>query len=214
MTLEYQIREAKNGALPVPAIVLLHGYGSNDDDLFSFADYLPQNHTIISLRAPLDTPMGGYAWYTIHNNMTQDKWSDDEEAKISIKSVSDQLEELVEKHNLDSNDITLMGFSQGAILSWAILLDNPDKVRRAICMSGYINKNILKNSITSYTGILAFGSHGSEDVTVPYSWAKDSIELLKAKNPSVIFNTYPDGHNVSAQSFQDIIKWLEVTNLK
>ena len=214
MTLEHQIREAKNGASPVPAIVLLHGYGSNDDDLFSFADYLPQNHTIISLRAPLDTPMGGYAWYTIHNNMTQEKWSDDEEAKVSIKTVSDQLEELVKKHNLDSNDISLMGFSQGAILSWAILLDNPDKVRRAICMSGYINKNILKKTLTSYAGILAFGSHGSEDVTVPYSWAKDSIEVLQAKNPLVVFNTYPDGHNVSAQSFQDIIKWLEETNLK
>ena len=146
--------------------------------------------------------------------MTQDKWSDDEEAIISIKTVTDQLEELVNKHNLDSNDISLMGFSQGAILSWAILLDNPDKVRRAICMSGYINKNILQNPITSYAGVLALGSHGSEDVTVPYSWAKDSIEMLQAKNPAVVFNTYPDGHNVSAQNLQDIIKWLEKTNLK
>lgn len=214
MTLEYQIREAKNRDSPVPTIILLHGYGSNDDDLFSFADYLPKTHTIISLRAPLETPMGGYAWYTIHNNMTQAKWSDDEEARVSIKTVSDQLDNLVEKYNLDSNDISLMGFSQGAILSWAILLDNPDKVRRAICMSGYINKNILKKSITSYTGVLAFGSHGSEDLTVPYSWAKDGIELLQTKNSTVVFNTYPDGHNVSAQSFQDILKWLEETNLK
>ena len=58
MSLEYQIREAKNGASPFPAILLLHGYGSNDDDLFSFVDYLPKTHTIISLRAPLDTTDG------------------------------------------------------------------------------------------------------------------------------------------------------------
>ncbi|MEC7173027.1 MAG: phospholipase, partial [Bacteroidota bacterium] len=62
--LSYKIRRASEGDAPHPCIILLHGYGSNANDLFSFADYLPNHLTIISLEAPLDTPFGGKAWYS------------------------------------------------------------------------------------------------------------------------------------------------------
>ena len=58
--LSYRIRKATTGVAPHPCI-FLHGYGSNADDLFYFAGYLPDQLTVISLEAPLDTPFGGKA---------------------------------------------------------------------------------------------------------------------------------------------------------
>ncbi|MEK9517660.1 MAG: alpha/beta fold hydrolase, partial [Flavobacteriaceae bacterium] len=164
--LSYKIRKASVGFAPHPCIILLHGYGSNADDLFSFADYLPDHLTVISLEAPLDTPFGGKAWYSIHFDSEQDKWSDLKEAKKSVASITEQVEYLINKYHLNSKDIGLMGFSQGAILSWSLLLDQPDRFRRAICMSGYINNQLLEKPLQEYQNILAYASHGTIDPTV------------------------------------------------
>jgi phospholipase/carboxylesterase len=211
--LSYKIKKASRGTTPHPAIFLLHGYGSNAEDLFSFADYLGDHHTVISLEAPLSTPFGGKAWYSIHFDASQDKWSDLDEAKNSIGNITQQLEYFIEEYDLNPKDLSLMGFSQGAILSWSLLLDYPDKFRRAIGMSGYINTQLLEKPLKEYYNILAYSSHGKHDPTVPYLWAESSINELKVNNPTVTFNTYPDGHNVSQENFSDIIEWLTKTNL-
>ncbi|MDA0200539.1 MAG: dienelactone hydrolase family protein [Bacteroidetes bacterium] len=210
--LSYKIKKANSRAATQPAIILLHGYGSNADDLFSFADYLPNDHTIISLEAPYSTPFGGSAWYSIHFDASQDKWSDIEEAKKSLTTIVNQLDSLTKEHDLNPKDISLMGFSQGAILSWSLLMDHPTKIRRGVCMSGYIDSQLLSQPLGAYQNVLAYASHGINDVTVPYEWAKNSIEQIKKNNPSVSFNSYPDGHNVSPENFRDILKWLSDTN--
>ena len=211
--LSYKIRKASVGIAPHPCIILLHGYGSNSDDLFSFADYLSEQLTVISLEAPLDTPFGGKAWYSIHFDATQDKWSDLKEAEKSLDAISQQLKYFEEEYDLDPNDIGLMGFSQGAILSWSLLLDQPDLFRRAVCMSGYINTQLLEKPLQEYQNILAYASHGTSDPTVPYDWAVSSINELNKKNPQLTFNSYPDGHNVSPENFRDLLEWLSKTNL-
>ncbi len=60
-----------------------------------------------------------------------------------------------------------MGFSQGAILSWSLLLDHSEKFRRAVCMSGYVNSELLQHPLEAYHNVLAFASHGTQDATVP-----------------------------------------------
>lgn len=211
--LSYKIRRASEGGAPHPCIILLHGYGSNANDLFSFADYLPNHLTIISLEAPLDTPFGGKAWYSIHFDAEQDKWSDLKEAKKSLLDISKQLEYFINQYNLKPKDIGLIGFSQGAILSWSLLLDQPNRFRRAVCMSGYINTQLLEKPLQEYQNILAYASHGTSDPTVPYDWAVSSINELNKKNPQLTFNSYPDGHNVSPENFRDLLEWLSKTNL-
>ena len=211
--LSYRIRKAKIGVGPHPCIFLLHGYGSNADDLFSFASYLPDQLTIISLEAPLDTPFGGKSWYSIHFDATQDKWSDLEEAKKSLTTITKQLEYFINEYDLYPKDISLMGFSQGAILSWSLLLDQPDRFRRAICMSGYINTQLLENPLKEYQNVLAYASHGTNDLTIPFNWAESCLNELRKRNPNVKFNSYTDGHNVSPENLRDLLEWISKTNL-
>ena len=143
----YRIREAANPKERSPVIFLLHGYGSHADDLFSFAPYLPENHAIIALQAPLSLPFGGFAWYSINIDVTAGKWSDDDEARKAIEMLLTAIPNLCQKHHLDTQDITLFGFSQGAILSWAIGLDHPHLIRRVVALSGYVNWDIIKTSM-------------------------------------------------------------------
>ena len=212
--LSYRIKKSKQIKGPYSAIILIHGYGSNMDDLFSFANYLPEQYTIISIHAPLELPFGGGAWYSINFDSNLKKWSDNDEAKNSLGKIIDQLDYFTSTYELNPNNISLIGFSQGAILSWSLLLDHPSLFRRAICMSGYINQEILQKSIGEYRNVLAYSSHGLNDFTVPYDWAKSSILTLKENNPKVVFNTYPDGHNVSPENFESILNWIKKTTLE
>ena len=212
--LSYRIKKSKQIKGPYSAIILIHGYGSNMDDLFSFANYLPEQYTIISIHAPLELPFGGGAWYSINFDSNLKKWSDNDEAKNSLGKIIDQLDYFTSTYELNPNNISLIGFSQGAILSWSLLLDHPCLFRRAICMSGYINQELLQKSIGEYRNVLAYSSHGIKDFTVPYDWAKSSIQTLKENNPKVVFNTYPDGHNVSPENFESILFWIKKTTLE
>ena len=211
--LSYKIRKATTGVPPYPCLLLLHGYGSNADDLFSFVDFLPEKLTIISLEAPLMTPFGGKAWYSIHFDAAQDKWSDLKEAEKSLYTIIRQLDYFIKEYDLNPIDIGLMGFSQGAILSWSLLLDHPEQFRRAICMSGYINTQLLSKNIDEYQNILAYASHGTNDQTIPYQWSETSVNKLRLNNPKISFNSYPDGHNVSPENLRDLLLWISKTNL-
>ena len=211
--LSYRIKKSVLTRGPHPALILIHGYGSNMDDLFSFSNYLPEQYTIISLQAPLESPFGGGAWYSINFDSNLKKWSDDIEALTSIRKIKDQLDYFTSTYELNSKDISLMGFSQGAILSWALLLDYSSLFRRAICMSGYINQEILQKPLLEYRDVLAYCSHGLNDLTIPYEWAETSIECLKKNNPKVFFSTYPSGHNLSPENFESILSWIIKTTL-
>ena len=206
--LEYKIRKSAIENRKNPSIILLHGYGSDENDLFSFAEYLPKKYTIISLRAPFETPMGGYCWFSINFNNSNEKWSDHKQAYQSILNLESQIDFFIQKYNLDPDQIDLLGFSQGAVLSWTLLLDSSIKINRAVCLSGYIDKSLLKEDIYSYRDIIAYSSHGTNDPVIPFDWAKTSIESLKENNPNVVFNSFQDAHNVSQENFQNILNWL------
>tara|TARA_B100001778_G_C18528725_1_gene602501 strand:+ start:251 stop:874 length:624 start_codon:yes stop_codon:yes gene_type:complete len=206
--LEYKIRKSAIENQKNPSIILLHGYGSDENDLFSFAEYLPKKYTIISLRAPFETPMGGYCWFSINFNNSNEKWSDHKQAYQSILNLESQIDFFIQKYNLEPDQIDLLGFSQGAVLSWALLLDFSIKINRAVCLSGYIDKSLLKEDIYSYRDIIAYSSHGTNDPVIPFDWAKTSIESLKENNPNVVFNSFQDAHNVSQENFQSILNWL------
>ena len=143
LSLEYLVREPKIKAEKNPLILLLHGYGSNEQDLFSFASELPEEYYVVGARAPYDLQYGSYAWYAINFDADENKFSDHNQAMQSRDLISNFIDELVHNFPIDSNDVTLLGFSQGTILSYAVALSHPQKVQRVVALSGYINEEII-----------------------------------------------------------------------
>ncbi len=64
-SLTYLVREPKVSADKPPLLILLHGVGSNEKDLFSFATHLPDKFRIISARAPIELGPSSFAWYQV-----------------------------------------------------------------------------------------------------------------------------------------------------
>ena len=90
---------------------MCHGYGSDENDLFSFAKELQDEFFIISLRAPQSMQPYGNAWYTINFDTTNGKWSDDEEAIESRDKIAHFIDYACKKYPVNKDNVTLLGFS-------------------------------------------------------------------------------------------------------
>ena len=130
LSLQHLVRKPKIESENPPMLIMLHGYGSDENDLFSFADELPDELFVISVKAPYTMQPYGNAWYAIHWDNQDGKFSDDEQAKESREKIVDFIDEAVEAYHLDAKNVTLLGFSQGSILSYAVALSYPEKVKK------------------------------------------------------------------------------------
>jgi phospholipase/carboxylesterase len=189
---------------------MFHGYGSNEEDLFSFASELPEELEVISVRAPYDLDPFGYAWYAINFDAEYGKWSDDVQAKKSRDKIADFMDEAIETFNLDEENITLLGFSQGTILSYAVALSFPEKVKNVVALSGYINEGILRKDYAKkdHSKLHIYASHGQVDQVIPVEWAQKTPDFLKKLNINFTYEEFPVGHGVSQQNFYSFRKWL------
>ncbi|ESU28444.1 phospholipase/carboxylesterase [Flavobacterium limnosediminis JC2902] len=211
LSLYHLVREPKLKKEKNPLLLLLHGYGSNEEDLFSFAQELPEDYFVISARAPYPLPPYGNAWYAIHFDTDENKFSDNDEARASRDLIAAFIDELVENYPIDANNVTLVGFSQGTILSYSVALSYPEKVQRVVALSGYLNLDIVKENFQNNNiGKLKFFiSHGTADQVIPVDWARKAPEYLKDLGLDVVYKEYPVGHGVAPQNFFDFKNWLE-----
>ena len=190
---------------------MLHGYGSNEEDLFSFASELPEELLIISVRAPLTLGYGSYAWYTIHFDRDSANFSDIPEARHALGAIDRFLDEVLEHYQADPERIFFLGFSQGTILSCAYALNNPGKVQHVVALSGYINLQLFNAPLEAgaFTDLDFFVSHGSVDQVIPVEWARKTPPLLDKLKIPCAYKEYPVGHGVAPQNFFDLLHWVQ-----
>ncbi|NNT72870.1 alpha/beta fold hydrolase [Flavobacterium sp. IMCC34852] len=210
LSLHHLVREPKIKKDKNPLLLLLHGYGSNEEDLFSFANELPEEYYVISARAPFDMMYGSYAWYAINFDADENKFSDIGQARASRDIIANFIDELIAEYPIDSDDVTLIGFSQGCILSYAVALSYPEKVQRVVAMSGYFNPEIAVDDYTEndFSKLKIFASHGTVDQVIPVEWARKSIPMLQVLGVEIVFKEYMVGHGVAPQNFFDFKHWL------
>ena len=211
MNLHYLIQEPKVKHDKNPLLLLLHGYGSNEEDLFSFASELPNDSYVISVRAPYDLQPYGHAWYAIHFDADENKFSDNVQAKQSVELIAGFIDEIVKQYPIDAKNVTLIGFSQGAILSYATALTYPEKVAKVVALSGYFNQEIMPEVIDTkaISHLKFFVSHGSVDQVIPIDWARKAKPALENLGLEVEYQEYPVGHGVAPQNFFDFKNWLQ-----
>jgi len=119
------------------------------------------------------------------------------------------IDELKETYTFDKNNITLLGFSQGAILSYSLAFNYPSKIQKIIALSGYINEALNTEMVLEAAKKISFFiSHGIQDQVLPITMAQKSVAYLKANSFDINYNEYPIGHGVSPQNFADFKAWL------
>ena len=205
--LKYRIYKPSHIKNDLKIIFLLHGYGSNEEDLFSLKEFIPSNYIIISLRAPIIIGFNSYAWYTINFENSIDRWIDKDEAINSKNVIINEISLHMEDLGFKNKKISLLGFSQGAILSWSLGIEYPHLIKNILPLSGFYHSEITNSNSNSKFKLNCFSSHGIHDPVIPISWARKGIELLK-KNINIEFKEYQSGHEINNENLRDIIEWL------
>ena len=207
MVLQYLVREPKFSSAKKKAIILLHGVGSNENDLFSLADQLPDDFFIISPRGQFNLGGGRYAWYNV--DFSTGKPVFDKAQEISSREVIKKfIAQVKEKYKVD--EVFLGGFSQGAIMSYSVGLTNPKEVKGIISLSGRllteIRPSIIKND--DLQPLKVFVAHGIQDNTLPIGYAREAKKYLESLRIQLSYHEYNMGHQINEKVILDMSDWL------
>ena len=188
----------------------MHGYGSNEEDLFSFCPDLPKDWLIVSFQAPINTPYGDFCWYDI-DFTNAEKFINIEQAEKSIYLILEEISLIRKQYNITNGEVHLCGFSQGGIISYALALRNPQFFNKIACLSSYPEQKILQNIADkkSLSHLRFFISHGTEDTVIPIDWGKKGYELLYDLNLYFSFREYHSGHGINPKNYQDLIHFFK-----
>ncbi len=186
---------------PEGALVLIHGRGADERDLFPLLDALDPNRRLLGLtpRGPLALPPGGAHWYRLGGIPTPDPTTFFE----SLDALSRFLDELP----FPPDRIVLGGFSQGAVMSFAVGL-GAGRPRPAgiIALSGFVPRvpgfSLDLEGLSGYPIAVA---HGSLDPVIPVAFGHEARDLLVGAGADVLWRESPLPHTIDP----DLIPELE-----
>ena len=209
MDLQFIVREPENITPQTQLLVMLHGYGSNEEDLFSFRHDLPKDWIIVSFRAPRNSDYEGFAWYDIDFN-NPDKFLDVDQAVDSMKLIMKSIDNLKHHYQLESKT-NIVGFSQGGVLTYAMTLTYPDYFHKVACLSSYPDPKILKNikGKKEIQHLRFFVSHDNENAVIPLDWGRKAADFLYELGAFFTFREYMTGHSVNQKNYIDLIHFFE-----
>jgi phospholipase/carboxylesterase len=183
-----------------PLLVLLHGYGSDENDLFGLVPYLPGAFVIASVRAPLAPPwpMMGNAWYAIDALGRAD----------GVTAAASTFIEWVDA-SIDAPHIGLLGFSQGAAVSLQAMRLEPQRFAFAVNLSGYVSPGELPRDVElAERRPPVFWGRGTRDDVIPAELVEHSVEWLPA-HVDLSGRVYPGlTHSVSEDELGDVRSFL------
>jgi phospholipase/carboxylesterase len=207
--LHYLVRQPKVKTAHPPLLLLLHGVGGNEQNLFSFADALPDNYLVVSARGPLTLGANSYAWFQVDFTSGRPQINE-KQAEAARVTILEFIESLKKNLDFDEKQVYLMGFSQGGIMSYSVALTEPEKIKGIAVLSGRLLPEVkpLVADEKRLAKLKIFVSHGKQDQVLHFPFATEAVDYLKSKGLNPDFHQYDEGHTVNQQMLDDVIKWL------
>jgi len=186
---------------PEGALVLLHGRGADEHDLHPLLDALDPERRLLGVtpRGPLSLPPGGAHWYALGGLPTPDPdtfWPTFEAASSWLDELPVPLERTV-----------LGGFSQGAVMSWALGLGRGAAKRPAaiIALSGFMPQvDGLELALAGLEGYPIAIGHGTYDEVIPAQFSRMARERLEPARPDLLYREYPLPHTIDPGFLPDL----------
>ena len=188
----------------LPLLVLLHGYGADERDLFGLVPHLPEGFAYAAVRAPLAPPFPtpGHSWYPIEGLESRDP-----------QHVTDAATRLIEwvDRRADAAPTGLLGFSQGGAVALQALRLQPERFAFAVNLSGYATPGDLPgDAVLAAQRPPVFWGRGSHDDVIPGFLIEHTVQWLPA-HATLSGRVYPGiGHSVSQEELLDIRRFLEI----
>jgi len=186
-----------------PLLVLLHGYGSNEQDLMGLARMLPQEFTYLSVRAPL--PAGpGFCWFPL----TQEIGFSIDAVEASVAA----LWEFLEPHLEGYSSVSLLGFSQGMAMATSLARYRREAITSVVGLSGFAveapDSELFDDAKLQANPLPLFWGRDVADPVI----SRDMIEYTLGWVPEhteLTCETYPQiQHSVCAEELEDVTAFL------
>lgn len=192
-----------------PLLVLLHGQGGSEKDLFSLAGELDERLSVVSLRAPFELALGRYNWFGVEMLGTR-LLSNAAHLEYSRQALSKFLPTAVDTLGTNPDQVYLFGFGQGAVIALTSFLANPELTEGVVGLDGQIPPEMasLAASGERFRGRSVLLMHGWQDEVYPIASAYAARELLARFPLRLDFREYPTGHYLSKDCVLDANDWL------
>lgn len=203
------------------AVVLLHGFGADNQDLASLAEYVGSAPGVgwYFPNAPHTVPIGphmtGRAWFPL-------RLSDLEQNKVeftqglppgmdrSANAILKAVESLRTKHGWSWNQIVLGGFSQGAMMAVEVALRAPERPAGVTIFSGsLVNESHLKALAAKKSGLKFFQSHGVQDLVLPFELAERFERVVSEAGWDGMLYGFRGGHEIPPPVLREWQSWLK-----
>ncbi|MEM7345275.1 MAG: lipase family protein [Chloroflexota bacterium] len=194
---------------PVPAIVMVHGWGGNEGVMWIFKQVLPPNVAIITPRAPVELEDGGYAWFRFDEGT---KTIEQPLFEASLDRLEQFLTTLPSLYPIDPQQKYLIGFSQGAAMINSLVLTKSGFAQGVASLAGFIPKVPASIPIPAPGHTLpdlpVFVAHGIDDDVIPVHSAQRTRDQYESIGATVTYGEYKTRHKMNPQSMRDLEAWL------
>ena len=189
-----------------PALLALHGRGSDEGDLLGLAPYLDDRLLWLSARAPLPLD-DGYEWYRGPSAGAPAAHFD-----AGLAALERFVDEAPAAYPIDPHRFYLFGFSQGSFMAYALALTRPERVAGVMAHSGGLPVQTIAATRAVDPAVLRgkpfLVLHGTEDRTIPVARAREARAYLEAAGAVLQYLEYPIGHHVSDATLAAMDAWL------
>jgi len=192
-----------------PLLVLLHGRGSDEQDLMGLARFLPAGAIVVTPRAPFPgAPWGygpGWAWYRFLSGTTPEP----ESFEAGQRALAEFLAELPGTLPVTPGPLVLGGFSQGGTSALAYALRHPGQVPLVMNLSGFVATHpSVAIAAKTVRDTAIFWGHGTMDPAIPFAHAESGRAALTAAGADLTARDYPAGHTITQAELRDVTSWL------
>jgi phospholipase/carboxylesterase len=204
--LVYELR-APEGE-PAGAIVLLHGRGTSEQDLIPLLEVFDPQERLVGAfpRGPLQLPPIGSHWYVVE----EVGYPEPESFTASFQRLGAWLEGLAERTGVPIEQTVLGGFSQGAVMAWALAL-GPDRPRPAglLAMSGFIpSVPDFELQLHGLDGFPVAITHGTLDPVISIDLGRQARDRAREAGADVAYRETDVPHIVDPRLIPPLFEWL------
>jgi len=193
---------------PAGALVLLHGRGTSEHDLLPLLDELDPERRLLGVtpRAPLTLPPGGAHWYVSVGIPRPDP----ESFHATFELVTGWLDALLAEHGLSYERLVLGGFSQGAVMTYALGLGaGRPRPRGLIALSGFVPEvPDFELALSDLEGYPVALGHGTYDPVIGVEWGRRAREMLEQAGADVTWRESPMPHAVDPDYLRELAGWV------
>lgn len=194
----------KRGRQKPPLVVLLHGIGADEFDLFDLAPLFDPRCVVVSARAPLEW-MDGFAWFNIMLDGAEFRY-DATEIKTSRDLITRFVGECLQAYDASPARVFLAGFSQGAMMAVNVAAHAPALARGVVAMSGAM---LPAPDLTPPLKLDALVLHGELDMVLPLPRGQHLRDTLVALGATVTYYEFEMGHEITNESMNHALDWID-----